>query len=281
MRITKNKPLTVLLIGIIGLLLVACGQTDEPTPQIRSSLSALDINRLNEDANATSSAQTAVASTQLAVTANPVIVPSATTIIGPPTLPPNATFVTLAVTPTVVVELSDTDVLGNIIAEQSWLSQPFTTTDGETYMMESFEGSVIMVQVFTQNCDTCLDQMLNTLEIAQKFVDEERGYDIVYVALNVDTSTSTTGLQNWSRNQNVETLPDIDWYVANASTDLINALSSTFGDNQINSQTQNTPAIIVDMDGYSHIGEEGVMSVNRIRDVLIYYADPPTSDVIE
>jgi hypothetical protein len=272
MRITINKQFSLLLIALLGIiLLTACGASDEPTPQ-PTRFSALDIDRLNAEANSTSIAQTAAANIQQTQVFAPSVVPTEA-LAQRPTLPSNATRIILSPVPTISVELNEDDVLGNIVAEQDWLLQAFTATDGELYTMQSFQGSVIIVQPMAQNCDSCLDQLLNTREIAQKFVDEERGYDIIYVILNTDTSISTTGLLNWSRSQGVEPSTDLNWVVANASPDLLNAITRTFGADYID--PQNTPILIVDMDGFSHIAESGVMSVNRIRDVLIYYADPP------
>ena len=274
MRIAANKLPILLLIVFFGMVfLSACDTSDEVTPR-PTQFSALDIDRLNVEANSTKNAQTAVANAQLTQEFAPTAVPTEPEAQRP-TLP-EGTRIILTSVPTISVELSEDDVLGNVIAEQDWLAQSFTATDGELYTMQSFEGSVIMVQPMAQNCDACLDQLLSTREVATKFVDEERGYDIVYVILNIDTSISTTGLRNWSVSAGVEASSDLNWVVANASPELLNAIRRTFGETDVD--PQNTPILIVDMDGFSHIAESGVMSPNRIRDVLIYYADPPTSE---
>lgn len=276
MRITINRQLFSFLFMVsIGMFfLTACGTSDEPTP-VRTPLSALDIDRLNVEADSTATAQAAAVNVQLTQTFAPTPLPTNTLLPERPSLP-EGTRITLTPVPTIEVELNEDDILGNIVAEQAWLSQPFEATDGNEYRMQSFEGSVIMVQLMDQRCDTCLNQLLNTRVIAQKFVDEERGYDIVYIILNTNLSTSITGLLNWSRSQGVDPSTDLNWYIGNPSQDLLDSIAATFGEENVD--PQNAPVLIIDMDGFTHIGESGVMSENRIRDVLIYYADPPVQE---
>jgi hypothetical protein len=256
--------MTILL--MIGLL-VGCGGEEEEDRRIIRTVDILD-NAVNQQGTQGVATQ-GIPQTQ----AYEQTLSAYQTQVGPlPTLTP---FVRRSPQPTPTpTDDPINDVLGNIVYTNDWKDDQFTGTDGLIYTLNSFEGKVIVILPMSLACIPCQEQLPYVRETDNQFRNEGRPYDIVYINLNINPRESMDALKEWEATQAFTSVPNSTWISGQASLDFINALNIAFGGGSLD--LERTPIIIVDSKGQGHsTANEGVISPSRIRDVLVFYAQPP------
>lgn len=263
MQKLRGNRVNRLILLVLAVLLAACSGVAEPrTDPLQTQQRILATNDL-----ATQQVATQTAAFEATRRAEILLTPIYT---ATPTRPAN--IVTPTPRPTIFSEASN-DILGNVYVAPNWLNEQFADTNGDLYTMNSFTGSVIFIQLLNTDCQPCVFQQIRTRSVAQLFYDEARNYDIVYITLNLDPDVTQRELQNWATRNDVPATPELRWYVGNATPSLRAALEATFGDEIFDAESM--PMIVIDPAGNSHLSIRGTLADYEVRDVLIFYADPP------
>ncbi|PJF40075.1 MAG: hypothetical protein CUN55_13205 [Phototrophicales bacterium] len=213
--------------------------------------------------------QTDLALTALAETATSTasFVPTVTPFVPTATIDP-ARIVTFTPKPTVAIRDRE-DILGNSYPQQSWLEQPFITTDGVERRLRDFSDSVIIVRTLTTDCDqSCLDMQLTLRQIAENTSDLYNGA-VVFITLNTNTTVSARSLEFWADNHNIGSEPQLNWYVGTISSFLQRDLVDTFGDSVL--EPQSLSLIVVDQGGISHISQNQVYRRSQLSSIIGFY----------
>lgn len=279
--ITGKLILGLSLLLLSGAVISAC---DEPTPE-PTAVPTVDVLAVADAAQATALAQTAIAQlTRTAIfggTQDPTLLALTTTLAAAtetssptatrrPTLDP-----TLLITQTPTTDFdAPNDILGNTLYDTQWLNGSLQTVEGDTVRLSDYLGThVIVIHVLTTTCDPCREMQLNIRRIARTFRDEGRPYNMVYVSLNTNVSTPIEDLQIWAQELALLGFSSegLTWLVGNASTDLLRGISQTFGAEAL--QPNAMSLIVVDKRLRSHLSREGLLSEERVRDIIVYYND--------
>lgn len=266
MRLGQKQGYTYLLWLLVGVLILAACQDDPPQTPLADPIQGRE-NRAATNAAETLQAPTLAAAGQLTQQAQ--ILAQTLEVTLSPT--PVFTIITSTPAPTISFD-SETDFLGNVNLAKSWMDGVFTGTDGQEYDFNDFAGSVILIEPVTISCSACVFQQLDIRKTAQLFFDENRGYDITYITLNIDPNTSQRTLQNWAIQNKVEASVELNWYVGSASPSLIEGLKSSFGEAILDAES--IPLIVVDPTGASHVSRLGTITQYQVRDILMFYTNP-------
>ncbi len=252
------------VITLLMLTLVACLGDDEPTPGPRRTLNVLD--------NAVLLAETQQAATVNAINSATQVmqqtISAYQTSIAPPTQAPiRQRSPQPSPTPT---DDPTNDILGNIVYPGNWLTLPFTTTEDQEESLSDFEGKIIILLPMALDCIPCQEQLEYTRQTDQQFRNDEVGYEVVYLNLNVSPLDTMDDLKTWANEQAFESTEQFTWVTGQASPAMVAALNSAFGGSALN--MQRTPILIIDKTGQGHTaGSEGTLSTSRLRDVIVFY----------
>lgn len=140
----------------------------------------------------------------------------------------------------------------------AWFSVSLTNVrSDETFTIADFKGKVVLVETMAIWCSNCKKQQ-NEVKALHEVLGMNK--DLVSIGLDIDPNENATDLKAYTDSNS------FDWVYAVAPADVINEISSLYGNQFINPPS--TPMLIIDRKGEVHTLPFGIKSADELRTFL-------------
>ncbi|MBI4926871.1 MAG: TlpA family protein disulfide reductase [Anaerolineae bacterium] len=140
----------------------------------------------------------------------------------------------------------------------AWFSASLTNVrSDETFTIADFKGKVVLVETMAIWCSNCKKQQ-NEVKALHEALGVNK--DLVSIGLDIDPNENAADLKAYTDSNG------FDWVYAVAPADVINEISSLYGNQFINPPS--TPMLIIDRKGEVHTLPFGIKSADELKAFL-------------